>query len=798
MESTATRQLNSPIRPWQTLLSLFGNTSLRTRAWCIAGIYAVLATLWIYFSDAALLALLDAPELMVKWSVYKGLGFVTVTAVALLLMMRWAFGTIGDGYEALKIHEKEIDRLKKLYSALSHINQSIVWTKSREELFPRICESLTLHGGFSMAWIGWYEAESGTLAPVASSGDVNGYLKDIHISTDDRPEGCGAAGTAYREARPVISNNLSEDPSALPWHAKAPRHGLLASAVLPIRFKGTVCGTLNVYASEAGFFQEQEKELLAEAVNDISYALENLASEAERQRAEALAQREMQFSATMIETMPGILYFYNDQGRFMRWNKNFESVSGYTAEEISTMHPLDFFSSEDQRPLEERIAEVFDQGESYIEAPFQSKNGRSSPYYFTGRRVEYDGQRCLVGVGIDISERMQAEKALKKSEQRYRSTLENILEGCQIIGHDWTYLYLNHAATVHNRRPREELIGKPMMEMWPGIETTPIFTLLQRSLREGIALHEETEFTFLDGTSGWFDVRVQPVPEGIFVLSIDITERHQAEKALRDLNESLELKVIERTGQLQQALVRAEAADRLKSAFLATMSHELRTPLNSIIGFTGILLQGLAGPLNPEQNKQLGMVRGSARHLLELINDVLDISKIEAGQLEVRVEQFPLPDSIERVLASLKPLAEKKRLSLICHLSPEIGTVTGDRRRVEQILINLLNNAIKFTEHGSVTLTTEMETTGPCPVLRLSVADTGMGIKEEDLNNLFQPFRQIDTGLARQHEGTGLGLAICRRLIALMGGEISASSEWGKGSLFTVTLPQKPKPASQP
>ncbi len=258
--------------------------------------------------------------------------------------------------------------------------------------------------------------------------------------------------------------------------------------------------------------------------------------------------------------------------------------------------------------------------------------------------------------------------------------------------------------------------------------------------------------------------------------------------ALQDMNEGLEEQVALRTRELESALHRAEAADRLKSAFLATMSHELRTPLNSIIGFTGLVLQELPGPLNDEQKKQLGMVRGSARHLLDLINDVLDLSKIEAGQMSVKAEPFDLRQSLDRVLASVTPQAEEKRLQLSTDLDGAPGTMTSDRRRVEQIVLNLLNNAIKFTDKGSVTLTARVEA-APVPALKLVVADTGIGISPEDQALLFQPFSQLDTGLTRQHEGTGLGLAICRRLATLLGGNITARSEPGQGSAFTVALP---------
>lgn len=287
-------------------------------------------------------------------------------------------------------------------------------------------------------------------------------------------------------------------------------------------------------------------------------------------------------------------------------------------------------------------------------------------------------------------------------------------------------------------------------------------------------------------------------PVALAIENLDLYRQSQ------DHAQELEQRVEERTRELEQAMHRAEEADRIKSAFLATMSHELRTPLNSIIGFTGILLQGLAGPLNPEQGKQLGMVRDSARHLLALINDVLDISKIEAGELRVGCAPFDLARSIQKVGALIAPLAEKKHLALELHVAPGIGPMASDERRVEQVLLNLLSNAVKFTDQGSVQLRADPVAdfqpegaAGVVPAVRLSVTDTGPGIKAEDMALLFAPFRQIDSTLARKHEGTGLGLAICQRMVGLMGGKIEARSVWGQGSTFTVTLPLQTAPIKE-
>ena len=264
------------------------------------------------------------------------------------------------------------------------------------------------------------------------------------------------------------------------------------------------------------------------------------------------------------------------------------------------------------------------------------------------------------------------------------------------------------------------------------------------------------------------------------------------EQELQRHRDHLEALVEERTQQLRmsnmemmQAKEHAEAADQMKSAFLATMSHELRTPLNSIIGFTGILLQGLVGPLNDEQRKQLGMVRASANHLLALISDILDISKIEAGKLQVSRETFDLRATIDKIAQTFRPLTEKKGLRLEVAIAPEVRELYSDARRVEQIILNLLSNAVKFTDTGSIAVSCAVE--GGKYLIR--VADTGIGVKKDRIDEMFKPFRQIDTGLGRKYEGTGLGLSICKKLLELLGGEIGVESEWQRGTKVTITIP---------
>lgn len=543
-------------------------------------------------------------------------------------------------------------------------------------------------------------------------------------------------------------------------------------------------------ASEDVAFIGELREAVARGVSVVRDRAEH------RRTQEAHREREQQLS-TIYDTVADVIFHIaverGDRFRFVSVNRAFSQVTGVPPEAILGRYVDEVVPPESLDLVVSRYCRARDTGSVVRwEETSDYPAGRLTGEVSVAPVIDAAGQcTYLVGTVHDITERKRAAEALARSEERYRTTLESIMEGCQILDFAWRYTYLNDVAAVHNRRPNAELLGRTMQESWPGIEHTAVYAMLERTMTERVAGHQETEFVFPEGSSSWFDVRVQPVPEGIFVLSIDISERKRAEQALRELNESLGRKVHERTQALETARLRAEAADHLKSAFLATMSHELRTPLNSILGFTGLVLQGLAGPLTDEQAKQLGMVRSSARHLLDLINDVLDISKIEAGQLEIRAAPFDLLASIERVRAMVAPLAEKKGLGL--HVAvPELpGAMHSDRRRVEQILLNLLNNGIKFTDHGEIVLAVGVANDS----VRFTVADTGIGMRKEHLSELFQPFRQLDSGLQRQHEGTGLGLAICHRLVGLLGGTISVESEWGRGSEFFVTLPMTLGPA---
>jgi len=386
---------------------------------------------------------------------------------------------------------------------------------------------------------------------------------------------------------------------------------------------------------------------------------------------------------------------------------------------------------------------------------------------------------------------MPEEKITQEEFQRIQEDLEDLEKYIEEL---FTFLPLsictinpleiiidaNRALRNLSHYPGVEIIGKSLADIF--LEKKGIENLLKEA-REKEKI-ENKELTLVSKEKKEIPVNVSVSEKKdekgnltrYFLAIFDITE-------IKKFREGLEEKVKERTRELTQANIRLQELDHLKSMFIATMSHELRTPLNSIIGFTGIMLMGMTGDLTEEQRRQLTLVKKSANHLLELINDIIDKSKIEAGKAEVFIEQFDLPSVVQQVKESFEVAAEGKGLKTLLNM-PKRLEVISDERRIKQIIVNLVDNAIKFNDKGEIRIKVA-EKDG---VVEVSVEDTGPGIRKEDMDLLFDAFSKIHPGGERK-EGTGLGLHLSRKIADLLGGQISAESEFGKGSTFTLTFP---------
>nr|WP_321227996.1 ATP-binding protein [uncultured Psychroserpens sp.] len=425
-----------------------------------------------------------------------------------------------------------------------------------------------------------------------------------------------------------------------------------------------------------------------------------------------------------------------------------------------------------------------------------------------------DNQIPVKSFGIiqDITDRRKNEDILKNRELLYRSLTSNAPVAIFNMNAVGDYTYVNEEWLKYSGMNFIDAMGSGWQKALHPEDKERVLDELQESMLTNLKYNSEWRFQDKNGKITNLAVKITKLLDanndlsGHIGIASDITERIDNEKELLNYKNNLENLVNLRTQELsdskdallnlledinfqsielEKEKVKAQSADLMKSAFLATMSHELRTPMNSIIGFTGILLKEFAGPLNEEQKKQLSMVKTSGQHLLGLINDVLDISKIEAGKLNVSIYPFNYLTTLEKTIDFLLPQVSKKGLIIKTEISSLDITITSDERRIEQVLLNLLSNAIKFSNEGTIKI--KVDIIGN--LLVTQVIDQGIGIEENDLNKLFMPFIQLDGGLSRTHEGTGLGLAICKSLIEKLGGTIQVQSKRGEGSNFTFKLP---------
>ncbi len=464
-------------------------------------------------------------------------------------------------------------------------------------------------------------------------------------------------------------------------------------------------------------------------------------------------------------------------GIITSWNKGAERIFLYSADEMigKEMRAL---SPPERMDEETEILRKVSRGENidHFETVRVRKDG-TRIYVSTTVSPIKDSAGAIIGasnITRDITGRKQAEEDLRKAENRYKSTLDSMMEGSQIIGFDFRYLYLNDIAAVQGRMKKESLLGRTMMEVYPGIENTEMFAHLAACMKNRTPHHMENEFAFPDGTSNWFKLSMEPVPEGVFILSADITKEKQLAEEIKQHRDHLEELVRERTTQL-------ETANKELEAFSYSVSHDLRAPLRHIDGFADLLNKHARESLDEQSRRYLAIISESAKHMGVLIDELLVFSRM--GRVEMRTVKLALEPLVKEIIAEMGNDIQGRAVEWEIDPLPEIQ---GDPSMLRLVLQNLIGNAVKYTrqrDKAVIHIGSKKEN----KEIVFFIQDNGVGFDMQYVDKLFGVFQRLHR--SEDFEGTGVGLANVRRIIERHGGRTWAVGEIDKGATFYFSLP---------
>ncbi len=537
---------------------------------------------------------------------------------------------------------------------------------------------------------------------------------------------------------------------------------------------------------------------------------------------ESKLKRIERWLATTLKSIGDAVIATDTQGRINFMNPVAELLTGWKQEEAVGKNLTEVYNildEETRKQTKDPVAKIMEEGiviGMEHRTVLISRDGKEFPIDDSGApiRNEKGGVSGAVFIFRDISERKRAEDELQKASQQWFATFNAIGDSVCLLDLNGKILRCNDAMSRLLGKPSDDIIGSTCWELIHGTskpEGCLIARMRETRCRETLELQVGNK---------WFHISADPLLDdagnligGVHIMS-DITGRKHAEEELHRHRDHLEELVKERTAELEKtkkellenqtallnivddlnrtteelhnANIRLKDLDRMKSLFIASTSHELRTPLNSIIGFSSIMLEGWSGKLTTEQKEQIQLIHNSGQQLLALINDVIDISKIEAGKIDVYSTEFRLKEVVNEAVATLRRDIDEKGLALSVDV-PDIIMHT-DRRRLLQCLLNYFSNAVKFTEKGSIALTAKSINN----MIDISITDTGIGMREKDIAKLFEPFVRLESPISAQVGGTGLGLYLTKKLVEeVLGGTVCVKSVYGKGSTFSLRIPVK-------
>jgi PAS domain S-box-containing protein len=790
----------------------------------IAGFYLLIGALWILFSDMIAQKMAPDPATLTTISIYKGWGFIIVTAILLYWLIRRHTAEVREDEKKLRLVTDAIPAL------ISYMDSNRIYrfsNRAYEDWFGSRANGRKMEdflGQEAYQAVAGYveEALSGRMVHYQSeipykdghprfvdatyipdtgeNGVVKGYFALVQDITERRQaeeemrlwadafEHCAhgiAIGdpstnriVACNSAFAALHKSRIEDivgASILSLYAPADR-ALVRESVTRSDQIGHMQYEASMMRRDGSTFPVQIDLVSVRGDNgDLLYRVATTQDISERKKAED----EIAYQANILAQVNDAVIASDENFLIKSWNAAAERLYGWKTEEVAGQPAEKVLQTEfSGTEREDAVQQIRQAGEYFSEVTQVRKDGSRVDVeaHTVAMRDETGRVTGYISVNRDITERKRAESAALESETRYHRVLDSMMEGCQIIDFDWRYVYINEVAAEQGKHTQDELLHHTMMEMYPGIENSELFTAMQQCMAERTTRRLENRFVFPDESVGWYELSIQPVSEGIFILSTDITERKRTEEEIRRLNERLEERVIERTAQLH-------AANQELESFSYSVSHDLRAPLRAINGYTRILVEDYVDTLDAEGQRVCQIIIGETQRMGKLIDDLLSFSRLSRKEIQpAHVDMKTLALSVFGELTG-EPARERIDFKV-----GKLPTANGDPALLHQVWVNLLSNAIKFTSKRERAII-EVGSKRSDEQVIYYVRDNGAGFDIQYVDKMFGVFQRLHS--EDEFEGTGVGLAIVQRIVQRHGGRVWAEGEVDKGATLYFSLPRE-------
>ncbi len=673
--------------------------------------------------------------------------------------------------------ENELIRLNRELKTISACNQVLVRAKNEFALVQQICDILIDVGTYSMAWIGYPdENNSCYLRTVAFSGADECHLSFSNINLKGEDTELGPTGRAIKYCRTEIVNDTTEDLTFILWKEDAVKHNFRSVISLPLSFEENCFGAITIYSNEPNYFDTNEKNLLLELKNDLAYGIAALRNHEETEKYQSELKKSEENYRNLIEISPNATFvtvngncaFINNAALRLIGSEKYSNIIGRPF--IDFVHP-DYKVSVIKRTTQITSFKIPRQ----IEIKLINLQNKVIDVLLTSSYMDYKGEPAAQIVLNDITELHQTMNALKESEERFRNLFENAPIGILKTSLKGKIFMANNAmVNMLGYDSFEEFAETPMSDIYKDNKERNKFLKLikEKKILKGyetvfykkngspIVISSNTRLVYSNNDKEYYI-------EGAIE---DITSRHKIEE------------------ELVRAKEKAEEISRMKGNFLANMSHELRTPLVAILGFAEIFQSEFTNSLFKEMADS---IFNSGTRLLETLNSILDLSRLEANKIEIFNEEVNVVEIVDEYITKYSSAAIKKNLYLEKYVENDLVKIKTDIQLLQKIIDHVINNALKYTVEGGIGVTVKDMVKNKKRIVAIEICDTGIGIPNENLNTIFEEFRQVSEGINRNYEGTGIGLTITKKFAELLGGTIKVESVKGKGSKFTILIPDK-------